>query len=112
MTLAGLALGTQKIWVCREFRAGEMAGLPNRVSAAISGLMEVKSRWLVEETSRIFGRPVAMRQTGGRYGGGAQLTPLGEAIITRFRATEAAIAEATRDDLAAVQAEVQPPTGG
>jgi hypothetical protein len=35
MTLAGLALGTQKIWVCREFRAGEMAGLPNWVSAAI-----------------------------------------------------------------------------
>ena len=74
--------------------------------------MSYRRAWeLVQETSRIFGRPATMRQTGGRYGGGAQLTPLGEAIITRFRATEAAIAEATHDDLAAFQAEVQPPTG-
>jgi hypothetical protein len=31
--------------LCRDFRAGEMAGLANRATAAISALMEVKARW-------------------------------------------------------------------
>jgi molybdate transport system regulatory protein len=52
-----------------------------------------------------------MRQAGGRRGGGAQLTPLGEAIIAHFREAEAAIASTTQEDLAALQAEVQHPVG-
>ncbi len=71
--------------------------------------MSYRRAWeLVEETGRLFGRPVTMRQTGGRHGGGATLTPLGEAVIARFRKAEAAIAAAARDDLAALQAEVAP----
>jgi molybdate transport system regulatory protein len=71
--------------------------------------MSYRRAWeLVEETSRIFGRPVTTRHAGGRQGGGAELTPLGRAIITRFRATEAAIASATRDEIAALAAEIQP----
>ena len=70
--------------------------------------MSYRRAWeLVAETSRIFGRPVTVRQTGGRHGGGAMLTPLGQAIITRFRAAEAAIAAAAHDDIAALEAEIQ-----
>jgi hypothetical protein len=36
---------SQISWLCRDLRGGEMAELPNRVSAAISILMEVKPRW-------------------------------------------------------------------
>jgi molybdate transport system regulatory protein len=70
--------------------------------------MSYRRAWeLVEETSRIFGRPVTTRQAGGRHGGGAALTPLGQSIIARFRSAEAAIAAATRDDMAALAGEIQ-----
>ncbi|HEX3982989.1 MAG TPA: LysR family transcriptional regulator [Acidisoma sp.] len=73
--------------------------------------MSYRRAWeLVAETNRIFGRPVATRQAGGRHGGGAQLTPLGQAVIARFRAAEAAIEAAARSELAALAAEVQVPT--
>ncbi|MCB8875206.1 winged helix-turn-helix domain-containing protein [Acidisoma silvae] len=75
--------------------------------------MSYRRAWeLVADTSRIFGRPVTTRQAGGRHGGGAALTPLGQAIITRFRAAEAAITAATDEDVTALAAEIQGPIDG
>jgi molybdate transport system regulatory protein len=72
--------------------------------------MSYRRAWeLVEETNRIFGKPVAIRQIGGRHGGGATLTPLGLALVSRFRAIEAAVAQATQEHLAALQREVDEP---
>jgi molybdate transport system regulatory protein len=72
--------------------------------------MSYRRAWeLVEETSRIFGRPVTTRQVGGRHGGGAELTPLGRSIIVRFRTAEAAIDVAAHDDVAALEAEIHQP---
>ena len=72
--------------------------------------MSYRRAWeLVEETNRIFGKPVATRQIGGRHGGGATLTPLGLALVSRFRAIEAAAAEAAREHVAALQREVDRP---
>jgi molybdate transport system regulatory protein len=69
--------------------------------------MSYRRAWeLVEETNRIFGKPVAVRQIGGKHGGGATLTALGLTLVARFRAMEAAVALATRDDIAALQNEV------
>jgi molybdate transport system regulatory protein len=69
--------------------------------------MSYRRAWeLVEETNRIFGKPVAIRQTGGRNGGGATLTPLGLAVISRFRAIERAMTDVARDHIAALQTEV------
>ena len=69
--------------------------------------MSYRRAWeLVEEMNRIFGQPVALRQIGGRHGGGAQLTPLGRLVVTRFRAAEAAAATAIQDHVAALQAAV------
>jgi molybdate transport system regulatory protein len=69
--------------------------------------MSYRRAWeLVEETNRIFGKPVAIRQIGGKHGGGATLTPLGLTLVARFRAIEAAIAEVSRTHIAALQEEV------
>jgi molybdate transport system regulatory protein len=53
--------------------------------------MSYKRAWdLVAEINRIFGAPVVLAQMGGKSGGGAELTPLGHAVIAEFRAIEAA----------------------
>lgn len=75
--------------------------------------MSYRRAWeLVEELNVLFGKPVVERQVGGRNGGGAQLTPLGEALILRFRAVEQAATQAAADHLAALQAEIDRPEQG
>ncbi len=78
------------------------------ISAAGRALgMSYKRAWdLVEETSNIFGKPVAVRHSGGKHGGGAMLTPLGELLIAHFRAIEGAAADAAQAHISALQAEV------
>jgi molybdate transport system regulatory protein len=69
--------------------------------------MSYRRAWeLVEETNQIFGKPVTTSQTGGKNGGGATLTPLGLALIARFRAIERAASDVARDHIAALQIEV------
>lgn len=69
--------------------------------------MSYRKAWeLVESLNLMFGRPVLESQVGGKQGGGAKLTPLGLAIITHFRALEQATADAARQHLAALQAEM------
>ncbi|CAH1679154.1 LysR family transcriptional regulator [Hyphomicrobiales bacterium] len=72
--------------------------------------MSYRRAWdLVEELNTLFGKPVVERQTGGRNGGGARVTDLGQALITRFRAVEHAATDAAREHLAALQAEIDRP---
>ncbi len=53
--------------------AGRAMGLPYRHA------------WeLVEQLNRAFREPLVARQTGGRNGGGAALTPLGEALLAEM----------------------------
>jgi molybdate transport system regulatory protein len=69
--------------------------------------MSYRRAWeLVEELNAIFGKPVVERQIGGRHGGGAKLTVLGLALVSRFRAIERAAAEAAQAHLSALQVEV------
>ncbi len=69
--------------------------------------MSYKHAWdLVEEMNRIFGKPVVTAQTGGKRGGGATLTPLGQALVSRYRAIEKAASEAAATHIAALQAEI------
>jgi molybdate transport system regulatory protein len=75
--------------------------------------MSYRRAWeLVEELNVLFGKPVVERQVGGRNGGGAQLTALGEALILHFRSVEQAAAEAAALHLAALQAELDRPERG
>ncbi len=78
------------------------------ISAAARQMeMSYKHAWdLVEELNRLFGKPVVAAQTGGRKGGGAQLTPVGLAIVSRFRAIERAAYAAAEPHMSALQAEI------
>ena len=78
------------------------------ISAAARRMdMSYKHAWdLVEEMNRLFGKPVVAAQTGGRKGGGAQLTPVGLAVVARFRAIERAAVQAAEPHVAALQAEI------
>jgi molybdate transport system regulatory protein len=69
--------------------------------------MSYKHAWgLIEEMNRLFGKPVVAAQKGGRRGGGAELTPMGLAVVTRYRAIERAAREAASVHLKALQEEI------
>lgn len=78
------------------------------ISAAARAMeMSYKRAWdLVEEMNRLFGKPLVAAQTGGKHGGGAQLTSLGLSVVSRFRAIERAAAAAAQQQLAALQSEI------
>src|SRR3974390_1932136 len=70
--------------------------------------MSYRRAWeLVDEIQEIFGQEVAVRQSGGKHGGGATLTPFGEFLVTRFRAVEKRAFEAASADIEALQKEVR-----
>lgn len=78
------------------------------ISAAARAMnMSYKHAWdLIEEMNVLFGKPLVSTQTGGKDGGGAQLTAMGQAVVTRFRAIEHAAARAARAQMEALQAEI------
>lgn len=63
------------------------------ISAAARQLgMSYRRAWLLVETmNRCFKTPVVMSNTGGRRGGGAQLTPLGQTVLTQYQTMMAAV---------------------
>ncbi len=88
----------------------KIAAFGSIAAAGRSMDMSYRPAWeLVDELNAIFRKPVVERQIGGRHGGGARLTGLGLALVTRFRAVERAAAEATKEHLAALQIEVDGP---
>lgn len=51
--------------------------------------MSYRRAWLlVDEMNRMFRQPVVESQRGGKQGGGALLTPFGEALIAHYHAME------------------------
>lgn len=78
------------------------------ISAAARAMdMSYKRAWyLVDDLNRLFGKPLVSARTGGKSGGGAALTPLGQSVVTRFRAIENAAVAAASHQLEALQAEI------
>jgi molybdate transport system regulatory protein len=78
------------------------------ISAAARGMkMSYKHAWdLVEEMNAVFGKPLVAAKAGGRRGGGAELTAVGLAVVSRFRAIERAAIAAAEGQIAALQAEI------
>jgi molybdate transport system regulatory protein len=69
--------------------------------------MSYKRAWdLVDEINRICKRAAVERQTGGRNGGGAMLTPFGESLVTRYRKIERSAETAARKELQALRADI------
>ena len=84
------------------------------ISAAARAMnMSYKHAWdLIEEMNVLFGKPLVSTQTGGKDGGGARLTAMGQAVVTRFRAIEDAAAKAARAQMEALQAAISDHSAG
>ena len=73
------------------------------ISAAARSMgMSYRRAWkLVDAMNRCFQGALVETATGGRGGGGAQVTPFGLEVLERYRRTEAKASAAVKDDLAA-----------
>jgi molybdate transport system regulatory protein len=72
--------------------------------------MSYKRAWdLVDEINRICRQAAVERQTGGKNGGGAILTPFGVSLVTRYRKIERAAASAVRSELRALRTDIGRP---
>jgi molybdate transport system regulatory protein len=69
--------------------------------------MSYKRAWdLVDEINRICRQAAIERQTGGRNGGGAILTPFEVSLVARYRKIERAAAGAVRKELEALRTDI------
>jgi molybdate transport system regulatory protein len=96
---SGARIGPGKVAVLEEIaRSGS-------ISAAGRALhISYRRTWaLVEDLNASIGAPVVQTAAGGSGGGGASLTELGQAIVTRYRAIEKDCATAARKHLTAIQ---------
>ena len=101
---SGARIGPGKVAVLEAIaRAGS-------ISAAGRALhISYRRTWeLVEELNRSLGSPVVETLAGGRSGGGASLTPVGQAVVAQYRAIETSAAEAAKAHLAALKRACKP----
>lgn len=75
------------------------------ITAAAKALgMSYRRAWLLVDTmNRCFRQPVVAAEAGGQRGGGTHLTPLGEQVVRRYRASERLAAKAAAAQLRALQ---------
>lgn len=81
-------------------------GETGSISAAGRALgMSYRRAWrLIEELNESFTKPLVTAQTGGKSGGGAELTALGKAVIAHYTAIEEKSHKAATRHLSALQA--------
>lgn len=74
------------------------------ITAAAKKLgMSYRRAWLLVDTmNRCFATPLVVAGSGGRHGGGAELTPAGREVTRRYRAMQAKAAAAAAADLEAI----------
>lgn len=66
--------------------------------------MSYKRAWMLVETlNGYFAKPLVQAATGGKAGGGATLTALGQEVLTRYRRMAAATETAIAEDVAALR---------
>jgi molybdate transport system regulatory protein len=85
----------------------EAIGRTGSISSAARDLgMSYRRAWLlVDETSKLFKRPILTTAAGGAHGGGAELTDFGRALIAAYRRIEDRAAEAARSELIAFESD-------
>lgn len=93
-----LSLGPGKIDLLRKVNE------TGSISAAARALgIPYKRAWLlIDSLNRGFSGPVLDTAIGGKAGGGARLTPLGEALVAAYDALEAKLNAAARAELDAL----------
>jgi molybdate transport system regulatory protein len=74
------------------------------ITAAAKRLgMSYRRAWLLVDTmNRCFRGPVVEAETGGKRGGGAKLTPLGEDVLHQYRRSEQLARKAAKPALTAL----------
>ena len=88
-------------------KADILEGIEKTGSIAAAGRsmgMSYKRAWyLVETMNRCFKRPLVEASKGGRAGGGARLTRLGQQVLARYRRMETLTAEIIEPEMAALR---------
>lgn len=94
-----IVLGPGKIEILRKLGEG------HSISSAARELgMTYKRAWaLIDTLNKGFGQPVVETVSGGRGGGGANLTPLGQELVVRYLELEQKLALAAEADLQALE---------
>jgi molybdate transport system regulatory protein len=96
---SGARIGPGKVAVLEEIaRSGSISGAGRALHISYRRTWE-----LVEDLNATLGAPVVQTAAGGSGGGGASLTELGQAVVTRYRAIEEACAAAAKKHLTALQ---------
>lgn len=82
----------------------ERIGATGSIAAAGRGMgMSYKRAWsLVETLNAMFREPLVESSRGGPGGGGASLTPAGQAVLAHYRAFEAVAARAGEAEIGAL----------
>ncbi|MFG1344176.1 LysR family transcriptional regulator [Xanthobacter autotrophicus DSM 431] len=71
--------------------------------------MSYRRAWeLVEEMNALFTAPLVSPRTGGRQGGGTELTALGRSVVANYRTVEQAARDAARAQISELEAELAP----
>ena len=94
----GIAIGPGKVALL------EAISETGSISAAARSLgMSYRRAWLlVDELNRALKEPAVVAGAGGRHGGGAALTPLGEELVRRYRSIEETARRAAVSDIDAL----------
>lgn len=95
----GIAIGPGKIDLLRA------VGETRSIAAAARSLgVPYKRAWLlIDSLNEGFGRPVVETATGGKGGGGASLTPLGQQLVERYDALETSLNASAGKELQALR---------
>jgi molybdate transport system regulatory protein len=93
-----LALGPGKVALLEAIRdTGSISAAGRKLG------MSYRRAWLlVDALNRAFVDPVIETSTGGREGGGTELTRVGEEIIRRYRRIEALAAKASSREILSI----------
>ena len=102
---AGARIGPGKIELLETIhRSGSISAAGRAME------MSYKRAWdLVDEINRICRQAAVERQTGGKNGGGATLTPFGASLVARYRKIERNATSAARKELDALRNEIGRP---
>ena len=93
---SGARIGPGKVALLEEIARSGSISAAGRVLK-----MSYRRAWeLVEDLNRHLGTAVVSTAAGGSGGGGARLTPAGQALVTEYRAIEAATTAAAKPHLA------------
>lgn len=94
----GASLGPGKVALLEQIHT---AGSLSQAARAL-GLSYRRAWLLLDDINRSFDEPAVLTVTGGRRGGGAQLTSFGRQLIDGYRALERAIEKQAASSLARI----------